>query len=125
MLKSFLGHTLRPAISYSAWHNMECNRSVETLKRASSHGTNGLCDCHRYNLSALRLNNSQRTKKCRTLFRRLRTTVFAAASVICGRFTKDSSLWPSEIWRYACIMVTLIGLVGFGLALGQTKQLVH
>lgn len=47
----------------------------------------------------------------------------AAVSAIYGGFTKDPSFWPSEAWRYAGIIVNAIGLVGFGLALGYTKQL--
>ena len=47
----------------------------------------------------------------------------AAVSAIYGGFTKDPSFWPSEVWRYAGIIVNTIGLIGFGLALGYTKQL--
>ena len=47
----------------------------------------------------------------------------AAVSAIFGCFTKDSSLWPSEWWRYAGIAVNSIGVVGFGLALAHIKHL--
>jgi len=47
----------------------------------------------------------------------------AAVSALYGGFTKDPSFWPSEVWRYAGIIVNMIGLIGFGLALGYTKQL--
>ena len=49
--------------------------------------------------------------------------VLAAVSAIFGGFTKDSSLWPSELWRYAGIAVNGIGVVGFGLALVHIKHL--
>lgn len=47
----------------------------------------------------------------------------AAVSAIFGGFTKDSSLWPSELWRYAGIGVNSIGVVGFGFALAHIKHL--
>lgn len=47
----------------------------------------------------------------------------AAVSAIFGGFTKDSSLWPSELWRYAGVAVNSIGVAGFGLALAHIKYL--
>ena len=47
----------------------------------------------------------------------------AAVSAIFDGFTKDSSLWPSEFWRYAGISVNSIGVAGFGLALAHIKHL--
>ena len=47
----------------------------------------------------------------------------AAVSAIFGGFTKDSSLWPSELWRYAGVAINSIGVVGFGLALANIKYL--
>ena len=38
-------------------------------------------------------------------------------SAIYGALTKDPSLWPSEFWRYAGIVVNSLGLIGFALAL--------
>ena len=46
-----------------------------------------------------------------------------AVSAIYGGYTKDPSLWPSEGWRYAGIVVNGIGVIGFGLALGHIKHL--
>ena len=40
-----------------------------------------------------------------------------AVLVIYGGFTKDRELWPSEFWRYAGIVVNLMGVLGFLVAL--------
>ena len=36
---------------------------------------------------------------------------------IYGALTKDHSLWPSEFWRYAGILVNLLGVIGFSLSI--------
>jgi len=41
-----------------------------------------------------------------------------SALAIYGGFTKDSSNWPSEFWRWAGIAVNAVGVLGFVLALG-------
>jgi ABC-type multidrug transport system permease subunit len=41
-----------------------------------------------------------------------------SALAIYGGFTKDSSNWPSEFWRWAGITVNAVGVLGFVLALG-------
>lgn len=42
--------------------------------------------------------------------------LLGAVSAIHGGIVKPSSLWPSEAWRFAGIVVNLIGVVGFILA---------
>ena len=41
-----------------------------------------------------------------------------SALAIFGGFTKDSSNWPSEFWRWAGITVNAVGVLGFVLVFG-------
>ena len=36
---------------------------------------------------------------------------------IYGALTKEHSLWPSELWRYAGVLVNLLGVIGFALSI--------
>ena len=51
--------------------------------------------------------------------------LFAAVSAIVGGFTKSADFWPSEFWRYAGIVLNLIGVVSFFIAFNALRNSKH
>lgn len=45
-----------------------------------------------------------------------------ALVAVLGGFTKDPSLWPSEFWRWAGIVVNTIGVAAFPVALAAFRR---